>query len=312
MPIKELKTENQGDLTIQRLLHAKHYELTLNKTLCVGCEICKITCPREAIEIKKHPKQQGQRTQRPTFDVSAQKCTYCGMCESICPFDALRTKINGQHLASVVEKESFPTLIHEIEVDETKCTPDCVECEKTCPLYLIKVNLITPDNKEISRKEAESYPNRNRLRVHVDIKKEQSPCCRLCEVKCPEGAIHVRKIFHGLLDINVEKCPPSCQDCLDVCPIPGALVLETDGKVHPDAAFCVFCGACKIVCPAEGALIMERRSVYHTPIKSGAWNKTIEKLTSAKEYSKESQTKRAAKVQQSIERKTLLKGVENV
>jgi len=61
----------------------------------------------------------------------------------------------------------------------------------------------------------------------------------------------------------------------------------------------------------EEALTMERRSVHHTPVKSGAWNKAIEKLTSTHEYSKESQTKRAEKVLQSIERKSLLKGVEN-
>jgi len=312
MPIKELKIDNQGDLTIQRRLHAKHYELTLNKTICVGCEICKTTCPREAIEIKKKPKQQGQRAQRPVFDINPQKCTYCGMCEPICPFDAIRVKVNGEHLVSVVEKESFPKLIHEIQVDETKCNFDCIECEKACPLYLIKVNLITPQGKEISHKEAETHPNKNSLKAQVNIKKEQSPCCRLCEVKCPEGAIHVRKIFHGVLDIAVEKCPPDCKDCLEVCPIPSALFLDSDGKVRPNAAFCVFCGACKIVCPAEGALAMERRSVHHTPVKSGAWNKAIEKLTSTREYSKESQMKRAEKVQQSIERKSLLKGVENV
>jgi len=311
MPIKELKIDNQGDLIIQRHLHAKHYELTLNKTLCVGCEICKTICPREAIEVKKHSKQPGQRAQRPAFDISPQKCSYCGMCEPICPFDAIRIKVNQEHLVSVVEKESFPKLIHEIEVDETKCGIDCVECEKACPLYLIKVNLTTSDGKEISHEEAQSYHDKNSLKTRIDIKKEQSPCCRLCEVKCPEGAIRVRKIFHGVLDINAEKCPPDCKDCLDVCPIPGALFLDSS-KVRPNAAFCVFCGACKIVCPAEDALVMERRSVYHTPIKSGAWNKAIEKLTSAKEYSKESQVKRAAKVQESIERKTLLKGVENV
>ncbi|HKZ94694.1 MAG TPA: 4Fe-4S dicluster domain-containing protein [Candidatus Bathyarchaeia archaeon] len=311
MPIKELKIDNENELTIQRLLHAKHYELTLTRTLCVGCEICKTICPREAIDVKKQPKQQGQKTQRPIIDVNPQKCTYCGMCEPICPFDAIRVNVNGQHLVSVVEKESFPRLIHEIEVDASKCSLDCVECEKACPLNLIKVALLTPEGKQLPHEKLKTYSDRNDLKVQVNILKEQSPCCRLCEVKCPEGAIHVRKIFHGVLDINVEKCPPNCQDCLDVCPIPSALFLNSDGKVYPNAAFCVFCGACKIVCPADGALVMERRSVYHTPIKSGAWNKAIEKLTSTREYSKESQTKRAAKVQQSIERKSLLKGVEN-
>jgi len=312
MPLKELKTDNEKELTIERLLHAKHYSLTLNKTRCVGCEICRVICPREAIEIKKQPKHRGKKAQRPVLDVSAQKCSYCGMCEPICPFDALRIRVNGEHVVAVVEKESFPELIHEIEVDTTKCDLDCVECEKACPLNLIKVTLLTPEGKQISHNEAASYANKKGLKIQVDIKKDQSPCCRLCEIKCPQHTIRVRKIFHGVLDVNVEKCPTGCQDCLDVCPIPSALFLEGDGKVHTNETFCVFCGACKIVCPAEGALTMERRSVFHTPVKSGAWNKAIEKLTSAKEYSKESQTKRAAKVLQSIEKRTLLKGVENV
>jgi len=309
--MKELKTDSRDQLSIQRLLHAKHYELTLNKNLCVGCEICKITCPREAIQIKKQPKRQGQKAQRPIFDVNTQKCTYCGMCEPICPFNALHVKVNEAPFVSVLEKESFPELIHEIEVDATRCKLDCVECEEACPLNLIKVTLLTPDGKQIAHNRAKSHPDKNNLKVQVDIKKDLCPCCRLCEVKCPEGAIHVRKIFHGVLDISLEKCPSGCQDCLDVCPITGALYLDGDNKVHPNETFCVFCGACKIVCPIEGALTMERRSIHHTPIKSGAWNKAIEKLTSTKEYSKESQTKRALKVQQSIERKTVLKGVEN-
>jgi len=308
MPMKELKTDNQNTLTIERLLHAKHYALTLNKNLCVGCEICRVICPRDAIEIKKQPKQEGQKAQRPIFDVNAQKCSYCGMCEPICPFNAIQVKVNEEHIVPVIEKESFPQLIHEIEVDTTKCDIDCVECEKACPLNLIKVTLLTPEGKAIPHKEAESYSNKNDLKIQVDVKKEQSPCCRLCEVKCPEGAIHVRKIFHGLLNINIEKCPPNCKDCLDTCPIPGALFLDGDSKVHPNETFCVFCGQCKIVCPVEGALTMERRSVHHTPIKSGAWNKAIEKLTSVKEYSKESQTKRALRVLQSAEKRTSLKG----
>ena len=308
MPMKELKIEDENELTIERLLHAKHYALTLNKSLCVGCEICKVICPRDAVEIKKQPKQPGQKAQRPIIDVNAHKCSYCGMCEPVCPFDALRVKVDEQHVIPVVEKESFPRLIHEIEVDSTKCDIDCIECENACPLNLIKVTLITPEGKEVSRNEAASHKNKNDLRVQIAIKKDQSPCCRLCEFKCPEGAIRVRKIFHGLLDISLEKCPPECRDCLDVCPIPGALFLGSDGKVHPNATFCVFCGACKIVCPVEDALMMERRSVYHTPVKSGAWNKAIEKLTSTKEYSKENQKKRALKVLQLVEKRAVLKG----
>jgi len=308
MPLKELKTETDEIITIERILHAKRYSLTLDKNLCVGCEICQIVCPREAIEIKKISKKNGEKTQRPRFEISEQKCSYCGMCEPICPFNAIEVKVNQQHMVPVLDKGSFPELIREIEVDSTKCDIGCVDCENACPLNLIKVTVETPDGKKISPEEAKSFSDKESLKVKVDIKKELCPCCRLCEMKCPKGAIHVRKIMHGILKIDFPKCPVGCQDCLDVCPIPGALYLdEKDNKVHPNETFCVFCGTCKIVCPVEEALILNRRMIHHTPVSSGAWNKTFEKLTTTKEYSKEAKTKGLAKAQKMVEKRLLLK-----
>jgi len=301
--MKEIKTETRNELTIGRLLHAKHYALTLNKSLCTGCEICQIICPREAIQIKKQVKAKGERARRPIFDVSEQKCSYCGMCEPICPFGALQVKVNNEHVIPVIEKEAFPNLIREIEVDTSKCDLGCIECEKACPLNLIRVRVLTRDGKKVPIKDVNSHPKKQNLRVNVDIKKEFCPCCRLCEMKCLKGAIHVRKIFHGLLNINFEKCPDGCKDCLDVCPIPGALYLEGDGKVHPNDTFCVFCDICKLVCPVEGALELERKSIHHTPVSSGAWNQALEKLTSTIEYSKEAKVKGWMKAQEVVEKR---------
>jgi 4Fe-4S ferredoxin len=310
MPLKELKTETENTLIIERILHAKRYSLTLNKNLCVGCEICQIICPREAIEIRKTPKKNGEKAQRPVFDVSEEKCSYCGMCEPICPFNAIEVRVDQQHKVPVLETGSFPELIREIEVDPSKCDVGCVDCEEACPLDLIKVTVSTPDGKEINPQEAEALPSQEGLKVKVDIKKDLCPCCRLCEMKCPKGTIHVRKLMHGIFKINLEKCPVDCSDCLDVCPIPGALYLDgSDNKVHPNETFCVFCGVCKIVCPEEGALILERKLIHHTPVSSGAWNKALEKLTSTKEYSKEAKTKALTKIQKMAEKRLLLKEV---
>jgi len=303
MPMKELKNETQNELTIQRLLHARRYSLTINKNLCKGCEICQITCPREAITITKTPKKDEEKAKPPTIDISAQKCSYCGMCEPICPFGAIQVHVNSEHTVPVIEKESFPNLIREIEVDTHKCDMGCVDCEKACPLNLIKVTILTPDEQEVRTEDVKTQPNKKDLKVRVDIKKDLCPCCRLCEMKCPKDAIHVRKILHGLLNISLEKCPQKCQDCLDACPIPGALFLEGDGKVHPNDTFCVFCGACKLVCPVEGALQMDRKSIHHTPVSSGAWNKALEKLTSTNEYSKEAKLKGWMKAQQAVEKR---------
>ena len=160
MPLKELKTETENMLTIERILHAKRYSLNLDKTLCVGCEICQIVCPREAIEIKKIPKKNGEKAQRPIIDVSERKCSYCGMCEPICPFNAIEVRVDQQHMVPVLEKESFPELTREIEVDSTLCDIDCIDCEKVCPLNLITVMILTPDGREIKPEEAKSLPRK--------------------------------------------------------------------------------------------------------------------------------------------------------
>ncbi len=271
MPMKIQKTESNNQLIVERIHHAKNYRLILDRAYCVGCELCSLICPREAIKANKQEKKKGKKAQRPIVDVDESKCHYCGICVSICPYGAMQVTIDGNNIASVVEKESFPQLIREIKIDAEKCPTNCTDCEEECPLDLMKVTT-EPKTKK----------------VKIDIKEAQCPCCRVCEIKCPDGAIRVRKIFTGKLKINQEKCPSDCQDCLDVCPITGALYLsEKDGKVYVNEVFCTYCGACKIICPEEGALNLSRSTVYHTPVRSGAWNKALQKLTSIEEMTKE-------------------------
>jgi 4Fe-4S ferredoxin len=303
--MKQLKTETENELKVERILHAKRYALTLNKNLCTGCGICKIICPREAIEIKTIPKKAGQKAEHPTIDFDEQKCHYCGVCNSMCPFGALKVQVDGEHIISVVKTESFPQLIREIEVDTKKCKLDCVECEKACPLELIKITLRTPDGKEVT--DIKSASDKENLSISVDVKKDLCPGCRLCELKCPEDAIHVRKLFHGVLRINDEKCPEGCKDCVDVCPITGTLFLSDDGKVHVNEAACVYCGACKLVCPVEDALELQRTYICHTPVHSGAWNKALEKLTSTTEMTKELKAKGVKKLRESVEKRLALR-----
>jgi len=302
MPMKLLKTETENELVVERIMHAKHYSLTLDKTACVGCEICKTICPREAIEIKKTPKANGEKAKHAVITVDEQKCHYCGICNVICPFGALKVRVDGEHVISVIKTESFPQLIREIEVDATKCDLDCVDCEEACPLKLIKVSVHSSDGEEVT--DVKSMANKESLTVAVDLKKDFCPCCRLCEMKCPDDAIRVRKIFQGAIIIHPEKCPEGCRDCLDVCPITGALYFsEAEKKVHPNELYCVYCGACKIVCPVEGALTLQRTSIRHTPIRSGAWNKALEKLTSTTEMTKELKAKGLTKARESVEKR---------
>lgn len=303
MPLKLQKTENENQLLIERTLHAKHYSLVVDKSLCVGCEICKAVCPREAIKITKTAKKPGEKTQKPHIDIDLEKCHYCGICNSICPFGAIKVLINDKNILSVVEKESFPELIREIKVDSSKCDSTCIEYEKTCPLNLITVTSRTPDGKKIENPNKVTEKEKKNLKAEITVKQELCPCCRICELKGPKGAILVKSIFCGTLKINEAKCPEDCRDCLDICPITGALYLsENDKKVKVNEQFCVYCGACRNVCPVEGALELQRTSIRHTPVKSGAWNKALEKLTSTTGIAKELRAKSAAKAKESVGR----------
>jgi len=305
MPLKTVKTDTAKALMLEWVLHVKNYKLNLDKNLCVGCQICALACPKEAVKLEKNPKIQGEKAKKAKIDVDLAKCNFCGICDILCPYGAIKVTVNGEHILSVVEKESFPQLIRDIQVDASKYPVDCVECEEACPLNLIKVTRLTADGKVVedfgSKK---TKRKRKKLQIKIDVEKERCPCCRICEFKCPEGVMRVRKFFQGKILINLEKCPEDCTDCLDVCPITGALYLsEEDKKVHVNEVFCVYCGACKVVCPVDEALELKRSKINHTSVRSGAWNKALERLASPVEMTKELKAKGSQKVRESVEKR---------
>ena len=62
-------------------------------------------------------------------------------------------------------------------------------------------------------------------------------------------------------------------------------------------------GACKNVCPVEGALTIKRSKIEHTPIHSGTWNKTLERLTSPGDAAKELDAQAAVSRRQAVEKR---------
>ena len=290
MPLKTVKKDAADALTLEWVLQVKNYKLTIDKKRCVGCQICSLACPKEAIKTEKQPKIEGQKIKKAKVDVDLAKCNFCGICDVTCPYGAIKVTLNGMHDLSILAKDSYPQLVRDIKVNTHLCEKECVECETACPLSLIKISKFGFDGTPVENIETLSPSSKKRVQVNLDIQKDYCPTCRVCEFKCSPGALKDTKTFEGKISISQEKCPEGCTDCLDVCPIPGALMLGEDKKVHVNELFCTYCGACKNVCPVDEALQVKRTKIHHTPIHSGTWNKALERLTSPIDAVKELKT----------------------
>lgn len=64
------------------------------KERCVGCELCAIVCPSQAIYVKpapnnpEDPVSHGERHAK-DFQINMLRCIYCGYCEEACPTGAI-------------------------------------------------------------------------------------------------------------------------------------------------------------------------------------------------------------------------------
>ncbi len=286
MPFKTQKHDTAQTLTLEWILQVKNYKLALDKDQCVGCQICSLACPKGAITLIKQPKVTGEATKKAKVDIDLAKCNFCGVCDLTCPYGAIKLTFNGDHSLNVVAKETFPELIRDIKIDTRNCPKECVACKEACPLGQLKITKVTFDGKPVANFEALSPSERKHVVVNIDIPKDKCPTCRACEYKCPPGVIKMRKAFEGKIAVNQAKCPPGCRDCVDVCPMTGTLTVG-NGKVEVNEATCTYCGACKVVCPVPEALTLKRTKVLHTPIHSGTWNKTLERITSPADVAKE-------------------------
>ncbi len=77
---------------------------------CVGCELCAIVCPSQAIYVKpaqndpEQPNSHGERYAT-DFQINMLRCIYCGYCEEACPTGAII--LSNEFELSAYDRESL-------------------------------------------------------------------------------------------------------------------------------------------------------------------------------------------------------------
>ena len=176
---------------------------------------------------------------------------------------------------------------HVLRIDYGKCY-GCEICLRACP------------------KEAVSIVEKNGRRV-ADVDLDKCNFCGACALLCPFGAVSVEvdgearipvlesgsfpKLVR-LVEVDIERCPEGCRDCVDACPVQA--IDFKNSKVSLTEEFCVYCGACRQACPVD-AISLEITHIRHTPVKSGAWNKALERIASTKAMAKHLRARAMAK-----------------
>lgn len=93
-PITEQYPEQKRKLPMRS--RGRHYLTKWDdgKERCVGCELCAIVCPSQAIYVKpaandpEDPHSHGERYAE-DFQINMLRCIYCGYCEEACPTGAI-------------------------------------------------------------------------------------------------------------------------------------------------------------------------------------------------------------------------------
>ena len=267
-----VKRETKDQLVLERRMVTRQHILELDRTRCIGCQVCKLACPQGAIQLAPAVLEDGELKTAPLVNLEADRCNFCGECVVLCPFNALRLTVNGAPQVPVVEYGTFPTLVKEIAVTVEQCRPDCgLACQEACPTQCIKAT-------------TEQGPDGETVRI-LDVMVDRERCiyCVECAAACPRHAIAVTKPWQGRLLLDAARCPAGCRACADTCPT-GALRMQ-DGQLVADERFCLYCGVCQEVCPAtegRGALGVQRQRILHAEVKSGAWSHALERLISIK------------------------------
>ncbi|MFX1314274.1 MAG: 4Fe-4S binding protein [Promethearchaeota archaeon] len=236
-------------------------KLTYDIKKCIGCSLCKLVCPVNAIELGPIPEiaQNILDESNPKVLIDYDKCCYCMLCAIVCPNDAFHESIEPE---GQIDMDEYPSIGKFYEIDLDKCIVD--KRNKICKLCL-------------------NVRDRNNIKEYYRIEKE-----------CPTQCFRIDSPITGDVIIKknmLYKCDPQgCKACVNICPTESFFIPESAedvkkyGKIACDEDECFYCGACENSCP-DDLIVVERKDIkIKDPIKQGnypwiqGWIKSIKEI----------------------------------
>ena len=221
-------------------------KLTYDIKKCIGCSLCKLVCPVDAIELGPIPEiaQNILDDTNPKLLINHDKCCYCLLCVIVCPTDAFHENIEPEGYLSLDE---YPSLDKFYRIDYDKCIED--KNNEICQLCL-------------------NVRERNQIKEYYKIAKECPTQCFFIDSPIDGEVIIKRSMLH--------KCDPQgCKACVNICPVESFFIPESAedvlkyGKIACNEEQCFYCGACENSCPDDLIKVKRKEIKILDPKKRG-------------------------------------------